>query len=135
MAKDFKLYDKLYASYRGRFFAYEDTRAINAHAAVITGWPYKVFNWSADEVHLAVYNSQGWEEWQKFRVSLKGQTTQLKLARLYGWVHRPEGTSEMNRCRVDNYLNALKRGGLLDAKMQIVPTQPRVKREERANAL
>lgn len=64
------------------------------------------------------------EEWQKFRVSLKGNSTENKLRKLLdyytdnmsnqGAVGVP--TIEDIRIRVDNYLKALARGG------QIAPT-------------
>jgi hypothetical protein len=56
------------------------------------------------------------EEWQRFRVSLKGLSTAEKLRRL-----RSYKTNHSGRCvavRVDNYLNALRRGGQLPPKGQ-----------------
>ena len=72
------------------------------------------------------------EEWQKFRLSLKGTSTQDKLARLreyfksfehgHSALGRPYYDSQGYKClhndcdaciRVDNYLKALARGGQL----------------------
>ena len=76
-----------------------------------------------DRVAIAVNN----DAWQKFRISLKGKTTEQKLARLktYWWLsqdmeHFPcrflsiESPDECVVClRVDNYIKALCRGGQL----------------------
>jgi hypothetical protein len=78
------------------------------------------------EVKYAVYEAADHEEWQKFRCSLKGQSTRMKLARL--WVHyqnsraNAESIKELDvaKIRVHNYLGALKRGGLLDEKGRII---------------
>ncbi len=48
--------------------------------------------------------------WQRFRISLKGLPTEVKLDRLSDWPIR----DRKDQVRVDNYLNALKRGGQLD---------------------
>lgn len=56
-------------------------------------------------------------KWQAFRKGLKGITTQEKLVRLDAWVKRrlnAEGhLPRMDQVRVDNYINALLRGGQL----------------------
>ncbi len=59
------------------------------------------------------------EDWQKFRVSLKGLPTQTKLDRLKKYwfadgaqVHAAYQARDCDCCiRVDNYLKALARGG------------------------
>jgi hypothetical protein len=54
------------------------------------------------------------EEWQKFRLSLKGIPTQDKLALLLAYMdERWDGSpdTEDEYIRVDNYLKALARGG------------------------
>jgi hypothetical protein len=76
-------------------------------------------------------------EWQKFRVSLKGLTTQEKLRRLKAYyndvdfysVHEghtdhtlvePSRPDVCKVCiRVDNYLKALARGGLLNPGVHV----------------
>jgi len=50
------------------------------------------------------------EEWQKFRVSLKGQSTTTKLRRLKRYYEDGIGEADVE-IRVDNYLKALARGG------------------------
>lgn len=70
----------------------------------------------AERVQLAVRN----DPWQRFRVSLKGTTTEHKLERLMNyWDSRHADMErrmeyECTVCiRVDNYLKALCRGGQL----------------------
>jgi hypothetical protein len=60
------------------------------------------------------------DDWQEFRLSLKGIRTEQKLERLWWWVLNMtgvdrEGNSTIRRVevQVDNYLNALLRGGQL----------------------
>ena len=47
------------------------------------------------------------EEWQAFRISLKGTTTEFKLKALDKWAKK----SEDALIQAINYYNALKRGG------------------------
>ena len=60
-----------------------------------------------EQIKIAIQD----EEWQFFRVSLKGQDTLAKLRLLSVWlaVHRGPNSS----VQVENYVNALKRGGQL----------------------
>ena len=51
------------------------------------------------------------EEWQKFRISLKGKSTREKMYRLFMYHH--DTNDEDINIRVDNYIKALCRGGLL----------------------
>jgi hypothetical protein len=50
------------------------------------------------------------EEWQKFRLSLKGISTKEKLDKLVDYYHT-ETNQQTVDIRVDNYLKALARGG------------------------
>jgi hypothetical protein len=72
--------------------------------------------------------------WQKFRESLKGLPTTEKLDRLaaYRKVHYRVGSnadlddmdwtplSRAHQVRIDNYINALRRGGQLNHKLEVV---------------
>lgn len=51
-------------------------------------------------------------EWQVFRISLKGLDTKEKIQRLRIWlvINR---FSRKSKVQVTNYINALKRGGLI----------------------
>jgi hypothetical protein len=56
------------------------------------------------------------EDWQRFRVSLKGLKTPAKLVALHAYyingINQPGYTDDIF-IRVDNYLKALARGGLV----------------------
>lgn len=72
---------------------------------------------SVAEARFAVYEAEGFEDWQLFRVSLKGLTTKQKVAmlRMY-WdvqVDCARGDIIIDSQRVWNYIGALKRGGQL----------------------
>lgn len=61
-------------------------------------------------------------EWQTFRVSLKGLSTEEKLKRLDCWRadHMDQGLLPLrNQVQIDNYLNALKRGGQLNLSLEV----------------
>ena len=55
------------------------------------------------------------EEWQAFRVSLKGKTTTAKLVLLDEYLFKGWADDDLPKrlIRVQNYLNALSRGGQL----------------------
>lgn len=51
------------------------------------------------------------EGWQRFRLSLKGRTTEDKLVRLLEYYETETKDVPQVYIRVDNYLKALARGG------------------------
>lgn len=66
-------------------------------------------------------------KWQGFRESLKGVSTEKKLDLLEAWLKRHKDTvgdsyegGSMAQTQVDNYINALKRGGQLDRNGNVV---------------
>lgn len=66
------------------------------------------------------------EVWQEFRKSLKGISTQKKLDKCREWLDRWEtGLGPLRRAevQVDNYLNALLRGGQLVRRVGKVMTK------------
>ncbi len=84
-------------------------------------WPWRVKTLTQDEIQEAVKN----EEWQKFRKSLKGCSTDKKIRKLRHYLYAKitsNGLPRVERVRVDNYINALLRGGQL-------------KRDERGNII
>lgn len=74
--------------------------------------------WSQLEIHHAVYETSTVYEWQTFRIALKGLNTSEKLIvlerRWEDLVVQADGShDEIEQCRIDNYINALARGGQL----------------------
>lgn len=133
MAKEFKDYDKIYASFKGT--ALESIERVNGKVARedidgIDRWPYiaRFKDYSADVVRNAVYEDTGVQYWQKFRVSLKGLTTKEKLyclgwywdVHISPWLMPNPDTATLDLIRVNNYISALKRGGLLDSGLRII---------------
>lgn len=75
-------------------------------------WRRSVSALSREEISRAVNN----DAWQRFRLSLKGLSTRDKLYHLEGYLSRREKEDRLTRddvVRVDNYINALLRGGQL----------------------
>ena len=62
--------------------------------------------------------------WQVFRVSMKGKSTTQKLVMLDSWCNSciEIHGSLTRKCdvQVGNYINALKRGGLLNDNLEVV---------------
>lgn len=122
MAKEFKHYDKKYKELvRTDEF---ESKELQARAKRIIGWQRAVLVWPQERVRFAVYEAPGFESWQRFRVSLKGQSTGMKLLRLMDYanraLHNLQAQKDIERIRVDNYIGALRRGGQLDANYRIV---------------
>lgn len=68
--------------------------------------------------HAEIAEAVACNNWQSFRMSMKGQPTTLKLDRLKMWIRFPESINDDLCCnvqrrnkQVQNYLNALARGG------------------------
>ena len=75
----------------------------------------------------AVYEADGHEEWQCFRVSLKGLTTQEKIYMLHRRYNalvahgeRGVNVADLEDTRIHNYIGALRRGGQLNANLEVV---------------
>lgn len=71
-------------------------------------WPYEVSRLTQEEI--AVYTKA--QSWQAFRKTLKGQSTQAKVNELKYYLRRSPDIRSVH-VRVDNYINALLRGGQL----------------------
>lgn len=97
-------------------------------------WVYDIEVYSPTEVKVFCVQDH---EWQQFRLSMKGVTTQKKLSMLYarraglrrGSIKCNVGLCDTGKvgklCRrhqvqIDNYLNALKRGGQLGMDKQVL---------------
>lgn len=96
-------------------------------------WPEKQSAWPQDFVQFCVYQASDHEEWQLFRVSMKGLPTKSKLYMLHNRYvtlvssvasdnpSGPEWTQyKIQKCRIDNYLGALVRGGQLNSNLEVV---------------
>lgn len=123
MAKEFKDFNKLYA-HLIRTDAAEDS-TMRMAAELTSKWIHPVSQWTHEQVRLAVYEAPSSDEWQQFRVSLKGQSTAMKLARLdlryIAAQNAPNQADwELEKIRIDNYIGALRRGGFLNEDMEIV---------------
>jgi len=72
-------------------------------------WNSLIFgSYSRDQIQRAVADP----EWQVFRGELVGEPLRTKYARLLGWL-AVNDYSERFKIQVTNYVNALKRGGLI----------------------
>jgi hypothetical protein len=78
-------------------------------------WCHEVRSWSQQDIQEAVKD----KKWQKFRLSLKGCATSVKLERLEGYLLTTKADRWQFKCRVDNYINALKRGGQLTVNGEV----------------
>lgn len=83
-------------------------------------WVFDISKHTAAEISEAVKDPK----WQAFRKSLKGIPTTDKLDKLHDWIvqHRDAQSivPRLIRVQVENYINALKRGGQLDQYNQVV---------------
>lgn len=82
-------------------------------------WPHPVKGMTRCEIMTAIK----YQPWQDLRLILKGKTTALKLTMLHNWMLAERRSGNQSRdiqvC-VDNYLNALKRGGQLNSNLEVV---------------
>lgn len=81
-------------------------------------WGKEILHTSKQEIlDYCVNDSQ----WQEFRLSMKGVSTEKKLQMLHEWWHKNNAMeSRRARVQIDNYLNALKRGGQLNTANEVV---------------
>jgi hypothetical protein len=62
-------------------------------------------------LHKEIMNCVKYKNWQEFRESLKGLSTSVKLKKVKEWVKKKD--SKCAKIQATNYINALKRGGLV----------------------
>jgi hypothetical protein len=86
-------------------------------------WPYEISKLTRKEVLEFTVNPK----WQYFRKNLKGLSTKSKLILLLRWLQFDDHCDTTNgkplreyQVQVDNYLNALKRGGQLNNQLEVV---------------
>ena len=126
-AKSFKEYDK---KFKGAKPPLTWGDLLSGLTDKIVRWKYAelIEHHSPVEIKYAVYDSDTAEDWQKYRVSMKGMTTKQKLLALQIRYSRMLEKEEMGyhleakleRTRIDNYIGALRRGGQLNSKYEVV---------------
>lgn len=126
MASKFKDYDVIFADNRAQTMnniekshgkiPLEDWLDKKSWAEFIPDW--FECDYSQEAIRNAVYVVYGAEDWQKFRVGLKGLVTEAKLYCL-AWYYT-QAPTVMRHIRVQNYLGALVRGGQLNGKLEIL---------------
>lgn len=93
-------------------------------------WVHKLQVWNMDQIWEAIKD----DRWQAFRISLKGIPTTDKLLKLDTYLMqaamRNKCTIEelhlkdwKEKCRIDNYINAILRGGQLKRVEGIIKVQ------------
>ena len=123
MAKEFKEWDKKLARHKGEL-ALSDEQRLQADR--IPCWPFPLKSWTAAEIKYSVYEAPFTLDWQRFRVGIKGLPTPHKLFKLHqryrSFVEQEwdEMLAKIERCRIDNYILALKRAGALNDKLEVV---------------
>lgn len=80
-------------------------------------WPHQVCYYTAAEVQDYCVQDP---VWQVFRMTMKGCTTNQKLDMLKQYRSCTYTNRRRLQVQVDNYLQALRRGGLLDSNFQVV---------------
>lgn len=119
MAKEFKQWDKAFSKdeitrCRTEWLLTKDnTLEEGWYEGALADMGYVVVG--IEEARHVVYEAEGFRDWQLFRVSMKGLTTQQKVAMLYRrWIKLADCIEGYNETRrIWNYLGALKRGGQL----------------------
>jgi hypothetical protein len=119
--KPFKEYARKFAHLRRK--DEDEDIALRKRASLIRCWEYGIDSWDIGFIKDCVYNAIDAESWQKFRVSMMGQSTRVKLARLEvryndlvtAQTLGPHAVAQqrIEKCRIDNYILALVRGGIL----------------------
>jgi hypothetical protein len=81
-------------------------------------WYPSLRSLTREEIFDAVDDPQ----WQRFRLSLKGLPTELKLDKLHKYLFNgcEYGTFNDRTIRVANYLAALRRAGLLNSQNGVI---------------
>jgi hypothetical protein len=129
MAQEFRQWDKVF-SRQEIVQAQHDWRSISKTHGTnfmdMKGWTRFVQYWTHEQVREVVYLTHDAADWQLFRVSLKGLSTLEKLRLLEGAFKEyveggdNEAVQQKWKCRIDNYIGALVRGGQLNKKLEIV---------------
>ena len=113
--KQFKEFDRKLSRHIGELAL----DALQAQMAeYIHRWQFPTGSWPQPQVQHAVYEAECAEAWQRFRVGLKGLSTQAKLYRLEELL--VTSRNPLDKIRIDNYIGALIRGGQLNEAREVV---------------
>lgn len=83
-------------------------------------WEHEVKPTTVGEITT---HAVGNKTWQSYRLAMKGKSTSEKLAMLRTWRSRHMVNGKLPRAtevQIDNYINALKRGGELSESGRII---------------
>lgn len=131
MAKEFEMYNRKYAHLAGTCLKNIETeggKVAKEDIAIFTSWDQDTWgyfaSYSHEKVAWAVYHAEGAEEWQKWRVSMKGLSTKEKLFCLAAYyvrhINQGPRIEELRQIRINNYIGALIRGGRLNPQLEVV---------------
>ena len=129
MAKEFKDFDKKFS--REQIKEMRDRYCVGLDSTEevqdLQKWIHTISQgWKNDYIRFCVYESMSHLYWQQFRVSMKGMSTFEKLVMLhnYGKAHFVNNEDwalrKVEKCRIDNYIGALRRGGQLDENCMVI---------------
>jgi hypothetical protein len=132
--KQFKDYDGVFTAQqldaeRKKFKAFDDVSGIKY-------WAHGYVQPDQGDVQYAVYKAVDAARWQLFRVALKGLSTRQKLRMMYvrwemfdcdcvdygmvrGKIYDAD-ISAVEWVRLNNYIGALRRGGQLNERLEVV---------------
>lgn len=82
-------------------------------------WPHPICSYTPEEVQQFCVQDV---KWQEFRMSLKGLPTPTKLDKLDQYYYDNTVLGHKNpriQIQTSNYINALKRGGLLSMDLRV----------------
>lgn len=129
MAQEFKDFDVLFKKQKRLHMLVARRNTSEVYQSTLESmqiqkrWVLTFKIWDQEWVQQCVYKEPDHEDWQLFRFSLKGLHTVEKLALLIvykAYAFDKDIHQTVINCRVDNYIGALKRGGQLNDKLEIV---------------
>jgi len=122
MAKEFKEFENQFTASQLNSMRVLYLNDVITRGVIIDRWEHVADYCVEDQTRVcnAVYRNKGFEQWQCFRVAMKGLSTydKLKMLHEYWYIHvtaESHGLSKQTSIvRINNYIGALRRGGQLD---------------------
>lgn len=115
MAQEYKLWDKKFSK---KEIQSQRDLYIKDIEYDCTYWPFDYTQPTHEVVKHAVYEASDAKEWQLFRVSLKGVSTNTKINMLINYWNMNQ--NELTIIRIWNYIGALRRGGQLNKELEVL---------------